>query len=125
MDSIKDILSQIQQEKTTKGKDDDQQSKLFDTEKLKTNPKKLFGDKHKYISQEYQAYGLRIAGKLGDKQRMTMYIKWAKEKPRAILEQALSFTSDYPNAKDKIKIFMWKVKQLENEYKDKQQQNTR
>ncbi len=125
MDSIKDILSQIQQEQTSKEKYDNQQSKLFDTEKLKTNPKKLFGDKHKYISQEYQAYGLRIAGKLGDKQRMTMYIKWAKEKPRAILEQALSFTSDYPNAKDKVKIFMWKVKQLENEYKEKQQGNTK
>jgi len=125
MDSIKDILSQIQQEQTSKEKYDNQQSKLFDTEKLKTNPKKLFGDKHKYISQEYQAYGLRIAGKLGDKQRMTMYIKWAKEKPRAILEQALSFTSDYPNAKDKIRIFMWKVKQLENEYKEKQQGNTK
>jgi hypothetical protein len=84
----------------------------------------MFGDKHKYISQEYQAYGLRIAGKLGDKERMTMYIKWAKEKPRAILEQALSFTSDYPNAKDKIRIFMWKVKQLENEYKEKKQKNS-
>lgn len=124
MDSIKDILSQIQNEQP-KGTNDEGQSKLFDTDKLKTNPKKLFGDKHKYISQEYQAFGLRIAGKLGDKQRMTMYIKWAKEKPRAILEQALSFTSDYPNAKDKIRIFMWKVKQLEDEYKSKKQQNTK
>jgi hypothetical protein len=124
MDSIKDILSQIQNE-LPKETNDEGQSKLFDTDKLKTNPKKLFGDKHKYISQEYQAFGLRIAGKLGDKQRMTMYIKWAKEKPRAILEQALSFTSDYPNAKDKIRIFMWKVKQLEDEYKAKKQQNTK
>lgn len=124
MDSIKDILSQIQNEQP-KGTNDEGQSKLFDTDKLKTNPKKLFGEKHKYISQEYQAFGLRIAGKLGDKQRMTMYIKWAKEKPRAILEQALSFTSDYPNAKDKIRIFMWKVKQLEDEYKSKKQQNTK
>lgn len=124
MDSIKDILSQIQNE-LPKETNDEGQSKLFDTDKLKTNPKKLFGDKHKYISQEYQAFGLRIAGKLGDKQRMTMYIKWAKEKPRAILEQALSFTSDYPNAKDKIRIFMWKVKQLEDEYKSKKQQNTK
>ncbi|NMC09053.1 hypothetical protein GYA44_01850 [Candidatus Microgenomates bacterium] len=124
MDSIKDILSQIQNE-LPKETNDEGQSKLFDTDKLKTNPKKLFGEKHKYISQEYQAFGLRIAGKLGDKQRMTMYIKWAKEKPRAILEQALSFTSDYPNAKDKIRIFMWKVKQLEDEYKAKKQQNTK
>ena len=46
-----------------------------------------------------------------------MYIKWAKEKPRAILDRAMSFTSDYPNAKDKSRIFMWKVKELEREYK--------
>ncbi|HRY22426.1 MAG TPA: hypothetical protein P5311_01510, partial [Candidatus Dojkabacteria bacterium] len=33
-----------------------------------------------------------------------------------ILENALSFTIDYPNAKDKSRIFMWKVKELEEEY---------
>ncbi len=124
MDSIKDILSQIKNSTSTDSEEVDQ-GKLFNTDTLQTNPKKMFGDKHKYISQEYQAYGLRIAGKLGDKDRMTMYIKWAKEKPRAILEQALSFTSDYPNAKDKVRIFMWKVKQLENEYKEKKQENSK
>jgi len=54
-----------------------------------------------------------------------MYIKWAKEKPRGILENALSFTIDYPNAKDKSRIFMWKVKELEEEYhkeKDKRKE---
>lgn len=90
---------------------------MFDVDELETNPKKLFGDKHKYISKEYQVYGLRLAGKLDDKKRATMYIKWAKEKPRAILDRAMSFTSDYPNAKDKSRIFMWKVKELEREYK--------
>ncbi len=67
-------------------------------------------------------YGLRLAGKLDDKKRVTMYIKWAKEKPRAILEMAYSFTIDYPNAKDKSKIFMWKVKELENERREKQKE---
>ena len=90
---------------------------MFDVDELETNPKKLFGDKHKYISKEYQVCGLRLAGKLDDKKRATMYIKWAKEKPRAILDRAMSFTSDYPNAKDKSRIFMWKVKELEREYK--------
>jgi len=47
-----------------------------------------------------------------------MYIKWAKEKPRAILEIAYSFAIDYPNAKDRSRIFMWKVKELENERKE-------
>ncbi|MHC1716446.1 MAG: hypothetical protein AB9915_00925 [Candidatus Dojkabacteria bacterium] len=125
MDSIKDIISQIQKDQAPQDDSNPNQSKLFDTDKLKTNPKRFFGDKHKYVSQEYQSYGLRLAGKLGDQKRMTMYIKWAKEKPRAILEQALSFTSDYPNAKDKIKIFMWRVKDLENEYREKKQKNTK
>ena len=118
MDSIKDILSQIKKDNDP-SKEDQNQSSLFDISKLETNPKKIFGNKHKYISKEYQAYGLRLAGKLGDKQRATMYIKWAKEKNRGILEQALSFTSDYPNAKDKSRIFMWKVKELEKELKAK------
>jgi KaiC/GvpD/RAD55 family RecA-like ATPase len=50
-----------------------------------------------------------------------MYIKWAKEKPRGLLEQALSFTMDYPDAQDKSRIFMWKVKELEKEYEVKKE----
>jgi hypothetical protein len=46
-----------------------------------------------------------------------MYIKWAKEKPRVILEKAYSFAIDYPNAKDRSRIFMWKVKELEGQMK--------
>jgi hypothetical protein len=115
MDSIKDLISQIR-ERGNVEESDINQSKLFDTSKLKTNPKQMMGDKHKYISKEYQLYGLRLANKLDDKKRSTMYIKWAKEKPRGILENALSFTVDYPNAKDKSRIFMWKVKELEEEY---------
>ena len=119
MDSIKDILSEIRKT-SVDGKSkcgEGNQGQLFDGDELETNPKKLFGDKHKYISKEYQVYGLRLAGKLDDKKRATMYIKWAKEKPRAILDRAMSFTSDYPNAKDKSRIFMWKVKELEREHK--------
>lgn len=124
MDSIKDIISQFKKGPIKDTSDEPQQS-LFDIAQLETNPKKLFDNKHKYISTEYQMYGLRLAGKLEDKQRVTMYIKWAKEKPRAILEQAYSFTIDYPNAKDKSKIFMWKVKELENERKNKQNPKTK
>jgi hypothetical protein len=81
----------------------------------------MFGDKHKYISKEYQLYGLRLSNKLNDKERATMYIKWAKEKPRGLLEQALSFTIDYPDAQDKSRIFMWKVKELEKEYEEEKE----
>ena len=116
MDSIKDILNQLK--KDNEQEVDEKQPSLLDTQQLATNPNKLFGNKHKYLSTEYQVYGLRLAGKLGDKKRATMYIKWAKEKPRAILEIAYSFAIDYPNAKDRSRIFMWKVKELENERKE-------
>lgn len=116
MESIKDILNQLK--KDNEQEIDEKQPSLIDTQQLATNPNKLFGNKHKYVSTEYQVYGLRLAGKLGDKKRATMYIKWAKEKPRAILEIAYSFAIDYPNAKDRSRIFMWKVKELENGRKE-------
>ena len=119
MESISDILKNLKQK--TEEKKEGKQPELFNMDEIKDNPKRMFGDKHKYISTEYQVYGLRLAGKLGDTKRTTMYIKWAKEKPRAILEMAYSFTIDYPNAKDKSKIFMWKVKELENERKSKKE----
>lgn len=125
MDSVKDILSQLKINTPSKTKKKDSQQELFDVNQLQTNPQKMFGDKGKYVSTEYQRYGLRIAGKLDDKERITMYIKWAKTKPRAILETALSFVSDYPNAETKYKLFMWKVKQLEDERKGKKQENTK
>lgn len=110
MESIKDILSKL-----TEGKQkEESQGELFDTEKF-SKKKVIINDKHKYMSKEYQYYGLSLAGKLGDSKRATMYIKWAKEKPRVILEKAYSFAIDYPNAKDRSRIFMWKVAQLEKE----------
>lgn len=120
MESIKDILDQIKAQKKEEDQEKKPQGELFGTSEYsikKKNP--LSSDKGKYVSKEYQFYGLRLAGKLGDSQRKTMYIKWAKEKPRAILEQAFSFAIDYPHATDMSKLFMWKVKQLEVEYKKK------
>ena len=119
MDSIKDIISNLKKEREQTKEKPFEQEELFDTDKLETNPKNTFGDKYKYISTEHQMFGLRLSSQLGDKKRATMYIKWAKEKPRAILETALRFTIDYPNAKDKSRIFMWKVKELEDEYAKK------
>ena len=95
MESISDILKNLKPQ--TEEKKESKQPELFNMDEIKDNPKRMFGDKHKYISTEYQVYGLRLAGKLGDTKRTTMYIKWAKEKPRAILEMAYSFTIDYPN----------------------------
>ncbi len=77
-------------------------------------------DRHKYVSREFQDYGYRIALKLGELKNVSLYIKFAKDKPRALLEQAYSFAIDYPNAKNKGRLFMWKLKQLEDEYKKKE-----
>jgi len=108
MESLKELFLKLKEQKS----DSKSQAELFDTEKY-SKKKVLINDKHKYISKEYQYYGLSLAGKLGDSKRATMYIKWAKEKPRVILEQAYSFAIDYPNAKDRSRIFMWKVAELE------------
>jgi hypothetical protein len=81
--------------------------------------KKTLLNRHKYVSKEFQDYGYRIALKLGELKNVSLYIKLAKEKPRALLEQAFSFAIDYPNAKNKGRLFMWKLKELEKELKEK------
>jgi len=73
--------------------------------------------RHKYVSKEFQDYGYRIAHKLGELKNVSLYIKLAKEKPRAWLERSFSFAIDYPNAKNKGKLFMWKLKEIEEEFK--------
>lgn len=66
----------------------------------------------KYISREFQAYGIYLAEELGDYKRRALYIKLAKTIPRAILEKALSFVKDATNARSKPRLFMWKLKEL-------------
>ena len=63
-------------------------------------------------STEHQIYGVYLGDTLGDTKHYSLYIKLAKTYPRKILEDALSYVKDYPNAKSKGKLFMWKVKQL-------------
>lgn len=65
----------------------------------------------KYISREYQAFGVHLAEKLEDNKRKSLYIKLSKTIPRPILEQALRFVAD-SNARRKGALFMWKLKQL-------------
>lgn len=66
----------------------------------------------KYVTKEFQDYGYRLAVRLGDVKRAALYIKLAKTVNRDILEQALSFTIDYPKAQNKSKLFLWKMKEL-------------
>jgi hypothetical protein len=72
-------------------------------------------DKRKYISQEFQDYGYRLAESLGDLKHKALYIKLAKELPRAMLEEALNFVKAASNVKSRAKLFMWKLEQLRKE----------
>lgn len=71
-----------------------------------------FKNRPKNISHEFQFYGCFLAESLEDTKRYGLYIKLAKNEPRQILEEALNFTKGYYNAKNKAKIFMWKLQQL-------------
>jgi len=65
----------------------------------------------KYISREFQTFGVYLAQKLQDEKRKGLYMKLAKTLPRPVLEKALRFVVD-SNARNKGALFMWKLKQL-------------
>ncbi|MDP3974199.1 MAG: hypothetical protein Q8P92_05210 [Candidatus Daviesbacteria bacterium] len=71
-----------------------------------------FKDRPKNIAYEFQEFGVFLAESLNDTKRYSLYIKMAKELPRPILEEALNFTKGYYGAKNKAKVFMWKLKEL-------------
>lgn len=70
----------------------------------------------KYISREFQDFGIRLAEDLNDYKHKSLYIKLAKTEHRALLEKALSFAID-STAKNKGALFMWKLKQLKTDGK--------
>ncbi len=65
----------------------------------------------KYISREFQSFGIYMAEELDDYKHRSLYIKLAKTVHRSILEKALSFCKD-SNARNKGALFMWKLKEL-------------
>lgn len=65
----------------------------------------------KYISREYQSFGVHLAEKLDDLRHKSLYIKLSKTIPRPILEEALRFVSD-SGARRKGALFMWKLKEI-------------
>lgn len=71
-----------------------------------------FKDRPKNISHEFQFYGCFLAESLDDIKHYSLYIKLAKEVNRNILEEALNYTKGYYNAKNKAKVFMWRLQQL-------------
>ena len=75
---------------------------------------------NKYVSREYQDFGVRLAMELDDEAHKSLYIRMAKTMDRKVLEAARTFVID-SNATSKAKLFMWKVKQLKDASKTKEQ----
>jgi len=76
--------------------------------------KKFDPSKDRYISREFQSYGINLAEELDDYKHRSLYIKLAKTVHRSILEKALSFVVD-SNARNKGALFMWKLKELKSQ----------
>jgi hypothetical protein len=76
--------------------------------------KKFNPVKDKYISRDFQAYGIWLAEEFNDYKNRGMWIKLAKSNHRSVLEKAYSFVID-SNADNKIALFLWKLKQLKGE----------
>ncbi len=72
----------------------------------------------KYISREFQTFGIHLAESLDDTKHKSLYIKLAKTTHRSVLEKALSFCID-SNARNKGALFMWKLKQIKAEESSK------
>lgn len=67
----------------------------------------------KYISREFQNFGMHLAEELNDYKHKSLYMKLAKTVHRSLLEKALTFAID-SNAKNKGALFMWKLKELKD-----------
>ncbi len=65
----------------------------------------------RYVSREYQSFGVHLSEKLNDEKHKSLYIKFAKTIPRPVLEEALRFVID-SNARKKVALFMWKLKEM-------------
>lgn len=73
-----------------------------------------FKNRPKNLTKEFQTFGVYLAESLGDTSHYSLYIKLAKNTDRDLLEEALSFTKGYYEAKSKPRVFMWKLHQLKN-----------
>ena len=70
----------------------------------------------KYISREFQSYGIYLSEMLEDHKHKALYIRLAKTVPRAVLEKALTFVKD-AQARSRARLFMWKMRELRKQEK--------
>lgn len=78
---------------------------------LKDVLKKFNPTTDKYVSREFQSFGVHLSEALNDYKHKALYIKLSRDIPRPVLEKALSFCID-SNAKNKGALFMWKLREL-------------
>lgn len=79
----------------------------------------------KYISREFQSFGIYMSEELHDYKHKSLYIKLAKTTNRALLERALNFVKDArTTTPNKGALFMWKLKQLKDESKGEKSDKT-
>lgn len=71
--------------------------------------------KQRRISREFQDYAYRLAVELEDTAHTAIYMKLAKNSPRALIERARLFVLGANNPKSKARLFMWKLKQIKDE----------
>ncbi len=71
-----------------------------------------YKNRPKNLTKEFQVYGVFLAECLDDTKHYSLYIKLAKEVNRNLLEEALNYTKSYYGAKNKARVFMWRLKQL-------------
>lgn len=71
-------------------------------------------DSDKYVSREFQKYAYEIAKELDDLPHKSLYMRLAKNTPRGLMESARSFVKDATNAKSRGRLFMWRLKQLKD-----------
>ena len=87
-------------------------NKRKDFTKVRDVLKRFRHDRDKYISREFQKYGYDLADELGDLKSKALYIKLAKEEPRALLESARNYVKDAYSVRSKARLFMWKLSEL-------------
>lgn len=70
----------------------------------------------KYVSREFQTFGLYLTEALNDYKHKGLYMKLAKTIHRSLLERALSFVID-SKVDNKGALFMWKLAELKRSLK--------
>ena len=68
----------------------------------------------RYVSREFQDFGLRLAHELNDLKNKSLYIKLAKTVDRGLMEKARAFVKDARDVRHKGKLFLWAIKKLRN-----------